>query len=330
MRGEQHKRYGDAPKRLLEVTRVSVRRDVTIAITTKDRPAFTILAVNSARESAPQARIIVVDSGSSPENLETLRANAGHVDLHVGVYRNAAAARNAALRLIDSEFVGFLDSDDLMRPEKITCLLPLLQDRNAVVAIGRTVIIDGDGRADAVFTERVGKWYDESERVGASYSGLCIRSTAFTSATLMRRTALEQIGGYDEALPSMEDWDLYLRLSLIGKVATSRCVAGNYRVWSGNVNATGSAEGVIAVAGKHLANPPDLPQHELRRAECALRIRAALSLQTLLRKREARASLAGAVRANPAQALGSLAFWRILTSSFVAERLIERRRASTR
>ena len=304
---------------------------VTIAITTKDRPAFTKLAVNSARDSAHEARIIVVDSGSSPENLENLRENLGPVDLHAGVYRNAAAARNAAIRFVDSKFVGFLDSDDLMRPEKITCLLPLLlQDQTAVVAVGRTVIVDGEGAEDRVFTERVGKLYDQSERVGASYSGLCANSTAFTSATLMRRTALDQVGGYDEALPSMEDWDLYLRLSLIGRVATTRCVAADYRVWSGNVNARGSAEGVLAVTAKHLANLPDIPRDSLRKAECALRMRAAVSLQTLLRRQEARQSLARAVRADPVQALKSATYWRILAASLVPEPIIKRSRDGNR
>jgi glycosyltransferase involved in cell wall biosynthesis len=304
---------------------------VTVAITTKDRAALTLLAVDSARTSAPEARVLVVDSGSSPENLEHLQAELGSVELHAGTYPNAAAARNAALALVDSEFIGFLDSDDLMRPEKITCLLPLLlHDPKAVLAVGRTVIVHADGTPDPAFTERVGTWYEESERIGTSYPGLCIRSTAFTSATLMRRVALEQVGGYDESLPSMEDWDLYLRLSQIGRIVTARCVTADYRVWAGNVDSTGSAEGVVAVVAKHLADPVDLSAHERRRAECALNMRAAVSFQTLLRGSEARRSLARAARVRPARTLVSRAFWRILASSFVPRRITERRRIASR
>lgn len=307
-----------------------MRGDVTVVITTRDRPGLTVLAADSARTSAPDAKIVVVDSGSSLENLERLEVGLRSADLHKGCYQNAAAARNAGLRLVDSEFIGFLDSDDLMRPEKITCLLPLLlRDRSAVVAVGRTVIIDGEGVQDPHFTERVARSYEEAERVGASYPGLCIRSTAFTSATLMRRSAVEQVGGYDEALPSMEDWDLYLRLSMIGKVAMLRCITADYRIWSGNVNAMDSAEGVLAVAEKHLANLPDLPQTELRRAECALRLRAALSQQTLLRRGQARRSLNRAVKADPVQAFASITFWRLLLSSVLPISLIKRRRGSS-
>ena len=300
---------------------------VTIAVTTKDRPVLTLLAVQSARSTAPAARIVVVDSGSSAENLEQLKAGLGPVELHAGAYQNAAAARNAALALVDSDLIGFLDSDDLMRPEKITCLEPLLRrDSGVVLAVGRTEVIDEQGRARPDLTELHEIGYEKTERAGTSYPSQCIRFTAFTSATLMRRAALEQVGGYDEALPAMEDVDLYLRLSLIGRVETVRCIAACYRVWSDNVAAATSAEGTIGVATKHLANLPSLPSSERRTAECALCLRTALSLQTLLRGSEARRMLTRAATTDPGQALSSSTFWRILASSIVPREIANRRR----
>ena len=305
---------------------------VTIAVTTKDRPELTLRAVESARLGAPEARIVVVDSGSAEENLQRLQAGLGSIQLHTGAYPNAAAARNAALGLVDSEFVGFLDSDDLMRAEKITCLRPLLlRDVTAVLAVGRTGFIDAQGRPMHEFSELQAEHYRESERIGTSYAGQCVRFTAFTSATLMRRAAVERIGGYDEALPAMEDVDLYLRLSLIGTIATARCIAADYRVWTGSVGAVRSAEGIVAVASKHLANLPiELPRHERRSSQCGLNMRAALSLQHLLRASDARRSLVRAARADPVRALRSRAFWRIFASSLVPRGIIERRRAASR
>ena len=295
-----------------------------------DRPALTLLAVESARASAPDTKILVIDSGSTQENLQRLEAGLGSVELHAGAYPNAATARNAALALLDSEFVGFLDSDDLMRPEKIACLRPiLLRDPAAVLAVGRTEVIDSQGDARPDLTKLHGKYYEATETVGTSYAGQCVRFMAFTSATLMRRAALEQIGGYDETLAAMEDVDLYLRLSLIGTIETARCVAADYRVWSENMGPWKSADGVIAVTSKHLANLPELPGHARREAEFNLSLRAALSLQTLLRGSDARRSLARAARADPTHAFASATFWRILASSFVPEGIVERRRAST-
>jgi GT2 family glycosyltransferase len=298
---------------------------VTIAVTTRDRPVLTLLAVASARAAAPKARVIVVDSGSSPENLEQLRAGLGPVELHVGSYSNAAATRNAALALSDSDLVGFLDSDDLMRPEKITCLEPILRRHGDVVlAVGRTEVIDVRGVARPDLTKRQISLYEETERVGTSYPGQCIRFTAFTSATLMRRAALEQVGGYDESLPAMEDVDLYLRLALVGRVETARCIAASYRVWNENVDAARSAEGMNAVATKHLASLPSLPKRERKTAECALCLRSALSLRTLMQSTEARRMLARAGAADPWHAFSSKAFWRLLAASFVPRKIVQR------
>jgi hypothetical protein len=210
-------------------------------------------------------------------------------------------------------------------------LEPLLRsDTDVVLAVGRTRAIDEQGRPLPDLTRLHNEGYEETERVGTTYPDQCIRFTAFTSATLMRRAALDQIGGYDESLPAMEDVDLYLRLSLVGRVDTARCIAASYRVWSDNVGGMRSAQGTIAVARKHLENLPDLPRRERRTAECALRMRAATSLQTLLSGSEARRMLAGAAAADPRRALSSSAFWRILGSSLVPHGIVERRRGTTR
>ena len=309
---------------------VAIIQDVTIAVTTKDRPDLTLLAVDSARASAPHVRIVVVDSGSTEANLHRLRTGLRHAELHIGSYPNAAAARNAALRLVDSEFVGFLDSDDLMRREKITCLQPLLRrNPDAVLAVGRTEVIDARGIGRDDLTQVHAALYTASEEASTSYASQCVRFTAFTSATLMRSAALEEVGGYDELLPAMEDVDLYLRLSLMGTIETSRCVAADYRIWSENVGAVKSAEGFLAVASKHLAALPDLPDHERRAAERALSMRSAQSQQTLLRRSDARRSLIRAARADPTRAFMSVLWWRILAASLVSDEIIDRRRRSS-
>jgi hypothetical protein len=304
-----------------------VGSDVTIAIVTRDRPDLTALAVESVRGSAPGVDIVVLDSGSAPEAIARLDEDLGDIALHRGSYRNAAAARNAALRLVRSEFVGFLDSDDLMRAEKIECLEPLLRgDAGAVMAVGRTDVIDANGIPRADLTEQINRLYDESDSFGSSYPGQCLRFTAYTSATLMRRSAVEIVGGYDETLPSMEDVDLYLRLSLIGKIKTARCVAASYRVWDQNVDPAASARGVLAVVSKHLGHPPDLPRTELRTSTFGLSLRAATSHQTLLQSREARSMLVKAAANRPMMAVASRHFWRILAASMVPTRIIQTRR----
>ena len=51
-------------------------------------------------------------------------------------------------------------------------------------------------------------------------------------ALLVRRTALDAAGGFDERLTALEDWDLWLRLSLIAE-ALQPAVLVRYRVHPG-------------------------------------------------------------------------------------------------
>ena len=308
---------------------MSVGSSVTVVIPTLNRAGVVREAIASAVQcDPPPAEVIVVDCGSTDATEDVVRPFGGAIRYVTGSYPNAAAARNAGAALVRTQFIGFLDSDDLMRTEKLSCLVPLLaaNDR-AVVAIGRTAFIDEDGDPLPEFNRRLGRAYDVSERLGSSYAGQATRSTAYTSATLLRRTSFEEIGGYDETLPSMEDWDLYLRMSLIGDVLLTRCIVADYRVWKGNVGIDRSARGTLAVARKHLAHPPDLPRQELSAARCSLNLRGAMSLQTLGDRAAARKALLAAARARPQRAVVTPTFWRLLAASSLPGVIVQSRRA---
>jgi hypothetical protein len=307
---------------------MSAGSGVTIVIPTFNRAGVVREAIASALQCDPTpAEVIVVDCGSTDATQDVVRPFGDAIRYVTGSYPNAAAARNAGAALVRTQFIGFLDSDDVMRAEKLTCLVPLLgaNDR-AVVAIGRTAFIDEDGDPLPEFNRRLGRAYDVSERLGSSYAGQAARSTAYTSATLLRRTSFEEIGGYDETLPSMEDWDLYLRMSLMGDVLLTRCIAADYRVWEGNVGSDRSARGTLAVARKHLAHPPDLSRHELSVARCSLNLRAALSLQTLGDRAAARRALVAAAGARPERAVVTPTFWRLLAASSLPRVSVQNRR----
>jgi hypothetical protein len=145
----------------------------------------------------------------------------------------------------------------------------------------------------------------------------------------MRTSALLQIGGYDESLPAMEDVDVYLRLACVGAIRTMKCVTAIYRTWGGNVDATRSATGTIAVVEKHLNNLPALPPEERRLAEYGLAMRAAVSEQTLLRGGPARMMLRRAARADARRSLSSQTWWRIMGASLVPHSLAKSRRGET-
>ena len=149
----------------------------------------------------------------------------------------------------------------------------------------------------------------------------------YTSATLIRRHAFEEIGGYDESLDAYEDWDLYLRLSLVGGLLYGDIPACRYRVWGGNVPWDRTARGVVEVARKHLAMLPSMPVGMRHDAELGFRIRLAGSLYTLVELPDARSEALAALRLNPRAALCAPEVRRALTRSFLPTSVLERRRA---
>ena len=57
--------------------------------------------------------IIVIDDGSTDETFEVLAAYGHDVTVVRGPHRGASAARNAGVRRARSDFIAFLDSDDV-------------------------------------------------------------------------------------------------------------------------------------------------------------------------------------------------------------------------
>lgn len=300
---------------------------VSVVIPTKDRCALTVEAIASVAAAGGADEILVVDAGSTDGTQASVGGLEAPVRLVEGSYPNAAAARNAGIREARSAYIGFLDSDDLMEPAKIASLRRVLDAEPDVGLVhGHTIVIDGDGWPDAAATETHELQFRRAEAVGTGYAGLAEYCAMYTSATLMRRAALEDVGGYDETLDVYEDWDLYLRLSLRWKLVYAADVAARYRLWPGNVSWDRTARGTVTVARKQLAALPPLPPRERRRAVYALQRRIAEASNVLVEPRATRRAAAAALCCDPGRALCDPLLRRPFLRSFVPRALLLRRR----
>jgi glycosyltransferase involved in cell wall biosynthesis len=149
--------------------------------------------------------IIVVDDGSSDD----LDAALQPFDEHVRLLRHkqnagAAAARNTGVQAAESEFIAFLDSDDIWLPGKLFRQVSAMQQFGWDASCTAFVLVEADGR-EVVAPDIPTKALSLAELVWG-----CVVSPG--STLLCRRTLFAKVGLFDTALKRLEDWDWLLRL----------------------------------------------------------------------------------------------------------------------
>jgi hypothetical protein len=179
---------------------------VSVIIPTYNRATALIEAIESVMaQDYHDFEIVVVDDGSTDDTREVLRA---FPDVLVVTQdrQGVSAARNAGIARASAPLIAFLDSDDLWLPEKLS-----------------TQVAFFDSNAEALICQTEEIWIRNGVRINPKkrhkkVSGMIFeRSLALCivspSAVMMRSPLLEEVGGFDEAFPVCEDYDLWLRIA---------------------------------------------------------------------------------------------------------------------
>jgi glycosyltransferase involved in cell wall biosynthesis len=153
---------------------------------------------------------VVVDDGSGDgtyEAAEDFRPRMRGIELTVVSQDNAGpgAARNRALSMATTRFVAFLDADDEWLPEKLAQSIAALGDRLTLVSHNYIRILDSvETMIDCARNFPV---------EGDQYVGLFMRNFIATSTVVARRAAVAAADGFDETLPSGQDYKLWLTIA---------------------------------------------------------------------------------------------------------------------
>jgi glycosyltransferase involved in cell wall biosynthesis len=181
---------------------------VSVIIPTFNRLGFVREALASVRaQRGVVFETVVVDDGSSDGTAPALeREFAGSARVVRTEHRGVAAARNAGVAASRAEFVAFLDSDDLWLPDKLATQVAFFQEHAAaqVCQTGEIWLRNG---------VRVNPCAHHRKPSGDIFGPSLRRCLVSPSAVMLRRTVFDRAGGFDEALPACEDYDLWLRIA---------------------------------------------------------------------------------------------------------------------
>jgi glycosyltransferase involved in cell wall biosynthesis len=198
--------------------------DVSVVIPTKGRwHLLSSAALPSALEQrGVRHEVIVVDDGSTdetPERLESIDDPRLVVVRH-DVSRGVARARNTGIEAARGRWVSFLDDDDLWAPEKLAAQLQAAQ------AVDATFAYAGGGGLDASHRFLFGVAPPDPETVRDALLRWNVIWCG-CSNVLARSDVVAELGGFDEQLGQLADWDLWIRLALAGgAAATSEVLVG--------------------------------------------------------------------------------------------------------
>jgi glycosyltransferase involved in cell wall biosynthesis len=196
--------------------RIGSKPQVDVVIPTYNRRDLLQLAVSSIRAQTLRVeRIIIVDDGSTDGTNEWVQCEAQgdsrivHVKMQHG---GANLARNAGIANARADWIAFLDSDDVWEPEKLAQQFALLERRPDLIGLFcgfRLVGISDDLR--------------HIPRDDPSLLDLrCANALGSTSSAVIRADALRLVKGFNPALSSCQDWDLWFRLRQIGRLGVVR------------------------------------------------------------------------------------------------------------
>jgi glycosyltransferase involved in cell wall biosynthesis len=179
------------------------RPGVSIILCTFNRARLIKRAISSVfNQTCSSWELIVVDDGSVDETAEIVLALARR-DRRLTYIRHPnqglAASRNVGLSLATGKYVGFLDSDDELKPKHIERRLSYLESHPAVGAVhGGLTCVGPRSKQYVADVTAPGKKIHVSK--------------CFVAGTILaRRSALTRVGGFRD-VPFGDDFDLVRRL----------------------------------------------------------------------------------------------------------------------
>ena len=174
--------------------------------------------------------IVAVDDGSGDATGEILDARAAISPVPMRVLRQknagAGAARDAGIAVAEGDFVLLADADDTCDPGLVTALMSALEETGADLAFARCRYTDADGTVLGVQAVQP-----------ARPSAIDLLRGLMVNTPLVRRSAVEAIGGHDATLPGSIDLDLFVRLAMRREGALAACdaVLSEYRRHDGQI-----------------------------------------------------------------------------------------------
>ena len=186
-------------------------------------------AVNSVLASKDiEVELIVIFDGIKPDLNKSWVKDSRVVVLSLEDRKGLPSALMAGVKISKNEFLARLDHDDIAFPNRLLLQANYLETNKKCILVG---------------SQLIGINEQSSELSQISYPAghdirkhLLFQNAVPHPGAMLRKSALLVAGGYDPTLSNMEDYDLWLRMALIGEIANLDLPLTYYRIHSSQMS----------------------------------------------------------------------------------------------
>ena len=188
---------------------------ISLVLPTYNDSQYIEQALNSAlNQTYTDFEIIVVDDGSTDNTRDLVDKYGNSIGYIYQENQGLASARNTGIEASKGKFLAFLDADDWFAENNLEAKASFLDKHQDV----------GWVYSDWQYVDDEGNYLDKgstrfkfsTKKVTGHIFPELVYNRNFISpcSAVIKKTALEAIGGFDPKVVCQEDWDLWLRLSL--------------------------------------------------------------------------------------------------------------------
>jgi hypothetical protein len=211
-----------------------------------ERPQYLDLTLNSIREAGDSYIVLVGRKGFDATSYQ----KAGLVDLYVDELEKSVPKKiNQGFRALpeDIKYITWIGDDDLLAPGSLGVAVSALgQPEKPVLVFGHCQYIDSEG--NDVLVKRSGSWAVPLLRFGPQLIP--------QPGAVFRRDAFEKAGGLSDKFQFAFDFDLFLKLSKLGKAVFVDSILSSHRWHSTSLTYSRRWDSVKEASAVRVSNLP--------------------------------------------------------------------------
>lgn len=184
--------------------------EVSVILPTYNRAEILPRSINSLiQQTYPDLEIVVVDDASTDDTESVVKSfNDNRIKyIKHDDNRGANVARNTGISQSTGEYIAFQDSDDVWLPHKIQRQVEVFQQSGPEIGLVSTGVcrVWPDYQTDYLPGDQ---WKKQD-----FMKSLIQNNFIPTQAAMIRRECVQRMGDFDNKLPRLQDWEMWIRLS---------------------------------------------------------------------------------------------------------------------